>query len=331
MTTATEDGRSLRVLAVDAESGRVLHDVEVFRQERPPSIHEKNSHATPTPVLSADKVFVHFGASGTACLRASDAVILWKTQLPYQHGHGSGGSPVVFEDLLIVNCDGTDRQYVVALDAASGKERWRSNRPSAMAFATSLIIPVNGQPQLISPGAHRTVAYEPRTGKEIWSVSYGEGFSNVPRPVFAHGLVFLCTGFYGPNLLAVKAGGQGDVTATNVVWKTNRNVPHISSPLVAGDEIYMVSDAGIATALDVRTGKQHWQQRLGGAHSASPVYAGGLIYFLSEEGESTVIRPGTTFQRVAASQLDGRFMASIAVSDGSLYLRSETHLYRIIR
>jgi outer membrane protein assembly factor BamB len=173
------------------------------------------------------------------------------------------------------------------------------------------------------------VAYEPRTGKEIWSVRYGEGFSNVPRPVFAHGLVFLCTGFYGPNLLAVRTGGQGDVTSTHIAWQTNRNVPYTPSPLIAGSEIYMVSDTGIATALDVRTGKQHWQQRLGGSHSASPIHADGRIYFLSEDGESTVIRPGAAFQKLTSNQLDGRFLASISVSAGALFLRSETHLYRI--
>jgi outer membrane protein assembly factor BamB len=329
MTTATEDGRSLRVLSVDAQSGRLLQDVEVFRQQSPAAIHEKNSHATPTPVVAGEKVFVHFGAAGTACLRASDAGVVWKTQLPYEHGHGPGGSPVLFEDLLIVNCDGTDQQSVVALDAATGKQRWKSPRPSAMAYATSLVIDVGGQPQLVSPGAFRTVAYEPRTGKEVWSVRYGEGFSNVPRPVYGHGLVFLCTGFYGPNLLAVRPDGRGDITSSHVAWQTNRNVPYTPSPIIVGDEIYMVSDTGIATALDVRTGKQHWQQRLGGSHSASPVFADGRLYFLSEDGEATVLQPGTTFRKLATNTLEGRFLASIAVSNGALFLRSDSHLYKI--
>ena len=329
MTTATENGRSLRVLVADAATGRVLHDVEVLRDEQPQAIHAKNSHATPTPVLAGETVYVHFGAAGTAAVRASDASVIWKTQLPYKHGHGSAGSPVLFEDLLIFNGDGTDQQFVAALDTATGKLRWKAERRTAMAFSTPLIIEVDGEPQLVSTGAFLTAAYEPRTGKEIWRVRYGEGFSNVPRPVFGHGLVFLCTGFYGPNLLAVRPTGRGDVTATHIAWQTNRNVPHTPSALIVGDEIYMVSDNGIATSLDVRSGTRHWQERLGGNHSASPIYADGRIYFLSEEGESIVIRPGKTFEKLAANQLDGRFMASISVSGGAMFLRSETHLYRI--
>jgi outer membrane protein assembly factor BamB len=236
---------------------------------------------------------------------------------------------VLFDGLLILACDGTDRQYVAALDAATGETRWKSDRPTAMAYATPLVIEVGKQAQLISPGAMRTMAYNPRTGREIWRVNYGDGFSNVPRPVYAHGLVYLCTGFYGANLLAVRADGAGDVTRSHIAWSTNRNVPYISSPIVVGNELYMVNDNGIASCLDAKTGAARWQQRLPGPHAASTVYAGGHIYFLSEEGEATVIQPGTSFQRVASNRLDGQFLASPAISSGSIFLRSQTHLYRI--
>jgi outer membrane protein assembly factor BamB len=139
----------------------------------------------------------------------------------------------------------------------------------------------------------------------------------------------LCTGFYGPNLLAVRANGRGDVTGSHIAWRTGRNVPYISSPLVAGDELYMVNDNGIASCLDARTGAPRWQQRLSGPHAASPIYAGGVIYFLSEDGEATILRPGRSFQRMAVNRLEGQFLASPAVSGGALFLRSETHLYRI--
>jgi outer membrane protein assembly factor BamB len=317
LTTAADGGRSLRAVAVDRESGKILADVEVFRLERPGTIHEKNSHASPTPILERDRVYVHYGPQGTACLNAKGEVV-WRTRLSYAPGHGPGGSPALYEDLLILNCDGTDVQYVVALDKATGKVRWRKDRAGLMAFSTPLV--VDGQ--VITVGGRRTISYDVRTGKELWSVSYGDGFSNVPRPVAAHGMVYVCTGFYQPEVLAVRLDGR-------LAWRHGRSVPLTSSPLVAGEELYMVSDNGIGTCLDARTGRECWRQRLGGSFSASPVYADGRIYFLSEEGETTVIAPGREFRRLALNRLDGRFLASMAVSGGALYLRSDRHLYRI--
>ncbi len=173
------------------------------------------------------------------------------------------------------------------------------------------------------------MSYHPITGEELWFVRYGDGFSNVPRPVFGQGLVYLCTGFYGPKLLAVRVDGKGDVTSSHIAWNYDRGVPLTSSPLLAGDQLYMVSDNGIASSLDAKTGRMNWRQRLPGSYSASPVFADGKVYFLSEEGETTVIAAGREFRRIASSRLDGRFLASMAVSSGALYLRSDTHLYRI--
>ena len=149
LTTSLDGGRSLRALAVDGRSGKILHDVEVFRPEEPGNIHAKNSHASPTPVLEDDRVYVHFGANGTACLDA-DGRVIWKAALPYRHGHGPGGSPVLFENLLIVNCDGTDVQYVAALEKTTGKIAWKSEREGQMAYSTPLAIRVDGADQLVS-------------------------------------------------------------------------------------------------------------------------------------------------------------------------------------
>ena len=188
-----------------------------------------------------------------------------------------------------------------------------------------------GKDQIVSVGAFRTTAYKPESGEEIWRVSYGDGFSNVPSPVFGHGLVYIATGFQVPSLLAVRANGAGDVTRTNVAWTMRRGAPLTPSPLLVGDELYVVNDMGIASCLDAKTGESHWQHRLGGNYSASPVFADGRIYFQSEEGTTTVIAPGTTFRRLARNEIDGSTFASIAVSDGSIFIRSRTHLYRIGR
>ena len=329
LTTATDDGRSLRVLCLNRDTGGIVRNVEVFQLTDPGAVHQKNSHASPTPILEGDRVYLHFGSHGTACITRSGQIV-WKTQeLKYYHRHGPGGSPVVYGDLLIVSCDGYDIQFVVALDKRTGKIRWRSPRKGYQAYTTPLTIQVQGKDQLISPGAHRAVAYQPLTGKEIWSVRYGDGYSNVPRPVFGHGLVFICSGFEQAVLLAVRPDGQGDVTDSHVAWSLKRAVPLTPSPLLVGDELYLVSDNGIASCLDAKTGKTHWQQRLGGNHSASPISAEGRIYFLNEEGESVVIEPGKEFKKLATNQLDGQTLASMAVSGKAIFIRSASHLYRL--
>ncbi len=329
LTTATEDGKSLRAIVVDRNTGAVLQNVEVFRLKNLGQISPKNSYASPTPVLEGERVYLHFGANGTACLTQSGEIV-WKTKLDYDNGqHGPGGSPVIYDDLLIVSCDGLETQYVVALDKLTGKVRWKKLRQGFQAYTTPLVVRLPGGDQVISPGAFRAIAYEPRTGKELWQVRYGEGFSNVPRPVYGDGLVFICTGFQEPSLLAVRVDGRGDVTKSHIAWTLKRGVPLTPSPLLVGDELYVVNDNGIVMCVDAKTGKEHWRTRLGGNHSASPIYADGRIYFLSEEGESAVIAPGKQFKVLATNQLDGAMLASMAVAGSSIFIRSQTHLYRL--
>jgi outer membrane protein assembly factor BamB len=328
LTTATDDGRSLRAIAVDTKTGRKLIDVEVFRLTGDIPVHEKNSRASPTPILDGEFIYLHFGSYGTACVRSSGEIV-WRTRLPYYHRHGPGGSPALYKDLLIISCDGYDTQYVVALDKRTGKTIWKNPRAGYQAYTTPLVIRADDRDQVVSVGAYRAVAYEPLTGAEIWSVSYGKGYSNVPRPVFGNGLVVLCTGFEQPSILAVKPNGQGDVTATHVVWTARRGAPLTPSPLLVGDELYFVSDNGIASCINARTGSEHWRERIGGNHSASPVYADGRIYFMSEECESVAVAPGRQFKLLAKNQLDGRCLASIGVSDRALFVRTSDHLYRL--
>jgi outer membrane protein assembly factor BamB len=322
---------SLRVLAFDIATGRELINVEAFHLDDVGYVNPKNSRASPTPIVDGDRVYVHFGAEGTAAISASGE-ILWATHLRYESQHGNGGSPTLYRDLLIINCDGNGGDaYVIALDTATGKTRWKTprRRPADQAYSTPLVITVGEQDQLVSVGAYRAAAYEPLTGQEIWRVSYGDGFSNVPRPVFGQGLVFIATGFQTPALMAVRPDGKGDVTRTHVAWMITRGAPYTPSPLLVGSDLYYVSDTGVLSLADAASGQIVWQQRLGGNYSASPVFADGRIYFQSEEGVTTVIAPGREFRRLATSRLDGATLASMAVSGGSLFLRSQTHLYRV--
>ena len=339
MTTAVDGGQrsgaprgvSLRALAFDAQTGREIVNVEVFHIDRPVAINAKNGRASPTPILDGDRVYVHFGMDGTAALTVTGDIV-WRTRLPYESQHGSGGSPALYRDLLIVNCDGNGGDaFVAALDTRTGKIRWKTARrqPADQAYTTPLVIRVGERDQLISVGAYRAEAYDPATGKDIWRVSYDDGFSNVPRPVYSHGLVYIATGFQQPALLAVRPDGTGDVTRTHVAWTLRRAAPYTPSPLAVGDELYIVNDAGIASCLDAATGTVRWVQRLGGTFSASPVYADGRIYFTSEDSVTTVIAPGTAFRVLSTNRLDGSTLASIGISKGSMFIRTDTHLYRI--
>lgn len=331
LTTSTGDRTaSLRLLAFDVETGRPLVDVEVFRLRGAQLLNPKNSLASPTPIVDGDRIYVHFGAEGTAALSTA-GVVLWKTKLSHETQHGNGGSPVLYRDLLIVNCDGFDDAYVVALDVRTGKPRWKTSRrrPWSQAYSTPIVVSVHDRDVLVSVGAYRASGYDPASGEELWRVSYGEGFSNVPRPVAGHGLVFLTTGFQQPAVMAVRFGGSGDVTKTHVAWTLSRGAPLTPSPVLVGEELYFVSDTGVASCVEARTGRPLWQQRLNGNFSASPVAADGRVYFQSEEGETTVVAAGPEFRRLAVNALDGAMLASLAVSDGAIFIRTGTHLYRI--
>lgn len=333
LTTATEGGKSLRAVCVDSDSGRILHNIEVFRLDSPGSMHKKNSHASPTPILDKDRVYVHFGTNGTACL-TSEGKVVWKQALRYNPVHGSGSSPALVGEHLIISCDGSEQPFLIALDRKTGAQRWRSAREpnpdqKKFSFCTPLPIEVGEKLQVVSPFAGGVTSYDPASGRSIWHVRYPNGYSVVPRPVYGHGLVFMSTGFDKPTLIAIKADGKGDVTETHVAWRLEKGAPLDPSPLLAGEELYLVSDQGIASCLEAKTGKIHWQERIGGAHSASPTLIAGNVYFLSEEGVATVVKADRKFTQVAKNDLKARTFASPAPIDGALFIRTEKELLRI--
>lgn len=336
VTTSIDKGHSLRAVCVDRSTGKIVHDVEVFTPEDPPVINAKNSYASPSPVIRDGRLFVHYGTLGTACVDCATGEVLWRnTEVQLDHKEGPGSSPILFEDLVIVNCDGIDVQSVVAFNQADGTIAWQSTRPGPLdsnpdfrkAYCTPLVIEVDSRPQLVSPGASRVISYDPRTGDILWQVDY-DGFSNVPRPVWADGLLYICTGFMKPQLLAIRPDGQGNVTDSHVAWNFTAGVPNNPSPLLVDGRLYMVSDSGVATCLDATTGEVLWKERLGGNYSASPLWADGRIYIGSEDGHVSVIAPGDTFERLAVNELDGRIMASPAAVGRELYIRTDGALYR---
>lgn len=329
------DDRRLVVVCLATDSGEILWQTNVFEQsgESLEKIHSKNSHASPTPIVAENRIWVHFGTVGTACLDL-DGKVLWRNdELKYRPQHGNGGSPLLVDGLLIVSCDGSDVQYVVALDAASGQLRWKKDRPQInrgqkFSFSTPQLITVEGVRQVVSPGTNRVVAYAPADGTELWQVDY-DGYSVIPRPVYVDGLLYVATGYNRPSLLAIRPDGRGDLTSSAIEWSTDRAAPHTPSLLIVDGLLYMVSDRGIATCLEAATGTVVWTERLGGSFSASPLYADGRIYLTSEEGVTHVIEPGRTFHELARNDLQERTLASLAAIDGALFLRTATHLYRL--
>lgn len=330
-----EGGPSLRTIGLDAASGRTLWTTEVFAPAEisDAPVHAKNSPASPTIVAEADRLYVHFGHHGTACLDWSGRILWRNNQLGYEPVHGNGGSPLLVDDRLIYSADGGRSPFVVALDKQTGDVRWKVNRPvtakQPFSFCTPLLIHVGGRAQVIIPGSGAVSALDPGDGRELWRVRYGQGYSVVPRPVFAQGLVFVATGYNRADLLAIRPDGEGDVTDTHVAWRTTKGAPLTPSVIAVGEELYAVSDMGVASCFDARTGTVHWQERLDGNYSASPVAAEGRLYFQNETGTGTVLKAGRTFQKLATNKLEGRTLASYAVAGRSLFIRTDRHLYRI--
>lgn len=341
MTTALKKGGTLKLIGVNKTTGKIEKEILLFEIDQPGKIHEKNGHASPTPIVDEGRIYVHFGAHGTAGLDSTGKV-LWKKKLDYYHHHGPAASPILVGKNLIIPCDGLDKpfyadvpmkdvkefQFVAALNVDTGETEWKKGRAARHSYATPLLIEVDGKQQVISPSADQTIAYDPKTGDEIWSVRY-DGYSLIPRPVFGNGLIFLCTGYNSPTVIAVKPDGTGDVTETHVMWTYKLNAPNTPSPILVDGSLYFVSDAGVATCLNAETGKLIWKNRLGGNYSASPIYADGKLYFLSEEGITHVLTPGKQFKRIGTNKVNGPTFASPAVSGKAIFLRSEEYLYRI--
>ncbi len=340
LTTALEDGKELFALCIDRDSGKILHDIKLFEVEKPGFCPPFNSYASPTPVIEEGRVYIHFGSPGTACLDTATGKVLWQRRdLPCDHWRAAGSSPVLAGGLLILTFDGYDQQYLVGLDRKTGATVWKKDReikytPSAAkngdlkkAYSTPQVVTIQGQEQLISPSAEATIAYDPRTGVEIWRVSH-TGMNAATRPLFGQGRLFLTTG-HDCKLLALHPEADGTFSRNGIDWTSNKGVPSRPSLLLIGDQLFMVSDKGIASCVDVKTGEQLGQFRLGGGFSGSPVYADGRIYFAGEEGATYVVEPTPELKILAVNKLDQGCMASPAVVGKALYLRTRTHLYRL--
>ncbi len=347
LTNVGEDGTRLSVVSVDKNSGKVVLRKHLRYIVAPQYCHPFNSYASPSPVVEEGRVYVSFGSPYNACLDSKTGEPVWeRTDFVCNHFRGAGSSPFLYKNLWIIHFDGSDRQYVVALDKMTGETVWQTDRTVDFddldpetggptregdlrkAFSTPVIAEVNGKPILISLGSMALYGYEPETGKELWRVDVIGTHSGSCRPVVGHGLVFSPMGS-GGELLAVRPDGSGEVTESHVAWRYKRVVPKRPSLLLVGDFLYMVDDRGVGACLEAKTGREVWRERIGGDFSASPILAGGRIYFFNQDGKATVIKASPEYEVLAENELDEGLMASPAVSGNSLFVRTKTHLYRI--
>ncbi len=326
--------QQLRLICLDSRDGHEIFSRQVLEQgENAPKVHNKNSHASPTPVIEGDRIFMHFGHQGTAAMDLEGNLLWTNRENQYPPTHGNGSSPVIVGDLLIVTCDGGNEPCTLALEKTTGKQVWKTPRDveadKKFSFCSPSLFHIDGKDQLISAGTNIVQSLDPLNGNVIWSVKY-DGYSVVPKPIMNQGLVFICTGFGPTTLLAIDPSGRGDVTESHVRWQyTNTSVPKTPSLIAYRDQIIMSSDQGVGVAVDYKSGKEIWRKRLGGNYSASPLLNGDMLYLQSEQGDATVMQLGGEPQEIAKNSLPGRIFASFAIIENDLLIRAEEGLYRI--
>lgn len=346
VTTATADGKEMSGICVDFKSGKVLFDIPLFKQDSIYGKHSINTYATPTPCIEKGFVYLNFGSSGTACVNTIDGKIVWKrNDLIVEHVQGTGSSLVLYKEMLIVHYEGTDSQFIVALNKKTGEIVWRTDRPKECydpllpigkkAYVTPIVVNIAGRDLLISNGSAVCIAYDVQSGKEVWRVVQGED-STISMPFFEDGTVFFYTSFVTPadgekyvELLAVDPKGSGDVTRTNVLWRFKGPILQLLTPLVKDGLIYTVDSKNNLIVIDSKTGTSLYTKHLKNKYHSSPVYAGGRVYFTSVKGETLVLKAGRIPEILAENQLPGEVYATPAIVNNSLVIRNESALYRI--
>jgi outer membrane protein assembly factor BamB len=348
VTTAKTDGKELYAIAIDFKTGKIVHDIKVFTPAQVEGRHSVNTYATPTPCVEKGFVYVHYGNMGTACINIPNGSIVWKnTDLKCKNVHGPGSSPVIYKNLIILHYDGSDTRFIAALDKSDGRLVWKTERPVApydpltsvgkLAYITPVIINVKGRDMLISNGSAVCQAFDPMTGKEIWSLVDGAE-TTIGMPFTENGVLFWYTGFMiaadgsmYSDMLAVNPDGKGDIKGTNIKWKKVdvQSDNQMLSPVIKDGLIYTVTTRNMMMCIDAETGKEVWSKHVASTYNASPVYINGNVWFFSSKGEILVIKAGRKYEVVAENKMDSGIWATPAVLRNSMILRTQDYLYRI--
>jgi outer membrane protein assembly factor BamB len=335
-----------RIYCLDKASGRVVWDRTAHEGVPRVKRHLKASQANATPATDGRYVVAVFGSEGLYCYD-TNGKFLWKQDLgvldpglhedaTYQWGHSS--SPVIYKDLVIVQCDGHAQSYVAAYDLKDGRRVWRAERGERPSWSTPLVYEGKGRTELVTNGPRYIRGYDPATGKELWRLSNNDLVVQVPTPFVAHGMIFVTGGWPGGRPIStIRPGAAGDISlkegessGPNVAWRLAKGGPYVPTPIVYGDYLYVCNDRGVLTCHNARTGEQVYQQRVGGqsvGFSASPVAADGKLYLASEDGDVYVIKAGPQYELLSVNPVGEPMMATPAISDGMIFIRGRNHLF----
>lgn len=347
ITSASDDGKQMFGNCIDFKTGKEIFRLKVIEPANIYPKHEMNTYATPTPCIEAGFVYLHYGTYGTVCLRTDNGKEVWRrTDLNCDHVQGPASSPIIYKNMLILHIEGTDGQYIVALDKSTGKTIWKTDRPKELydklktigkkAYITPIVVNVNDRDLLISPGSAVCIAYDILTGKEVWRVVQGED-STIQMPLAENGTVYFYSGFVTPKegeqyseLIAVDLNGSGDVTGTKVLWRLKLPTLQLSTPVVKDGLIYNIDSRNNFSCIESKTGNVIYSKRLQKKYNASPIIAGGKVYLTSMDGETTIIREGRTFETIGKNKITGEVFATPAILRNSIIIRTKDHLIKIV-
>lgn len=332
--------QQFKIYCLDRHTGKILW--EKVAAERAPAVarHPHNSYASSTPATDGKRVVAFFGSEGLYAFDL-EGKMLWQQDVgPLDQGAfdvpeykwGSASSPIIYKDLVIVQCDQQKGSFVAAFDAVTGKPRWRTQRDAIPSWATPTVYEGDKRAELVTNGAEYFRGYDPATGAELWKIK-GTSMISVPTPFAAHGLIYLASGYYRfiQPIVALKPGATGEVAAERVAWRTEKGAPYLPTPIVYGDYFYSFNHRGILTVYNAATGERIYEQRLGdgGAFASSPVATGGRLYAASEDGDVYVVKAGPTFELLAVNKMNEVVMATPALSNGMLIVRGLNHVFGI--
>jgi outer membrane protein assembly factor BamB len=325
--------QTLKVLCLNLETGAVLWERAAHEGNVKDNRHRKNTYASATPITDGRYVYVYFGSEGVYCFDM-EGNLVWKNSLGViaTMGIGIASSPVLFDDLLIVQCDqdNGDHSFIAAMDKSTGRIVWKKPRKAFEGWSSPILVRQNGRTELVANAREVIISYDPKTGKEYWRAD-GVGVNPAPTPVAGHGLVFVTAGAQEKRTVAIRLGGSGDVTKTSsIVWRYDRGAPHVPSPLLYGEFLYLLTDSGLLTSLDARTGQvQYAGARLPvpATFSGSPVGFDNKIVLTSEDGDSYIIEAGAKHRLLQTNSIGEPVYASLAIARGRLLIRGEKNLF----
>jgi outer membrane protein assembly factor BamB len=333
MTSGSAGELTLVVEAFNSADGVRLWEYRTAAVGERQDLHEKHNLATPTPVSDGDRVFAWFG-NGQVVALDSKGRELWKRHLGQDFGSfvnqwGHGSSPTLYRDMLILLCDHRAGAYLLALDKRTGERRWKVDRGrDRVSHSTPVVVPGPKGDELIVNSSERVEAFDPNTGALLWQADSPRQ-TPVPSAVFKDGTIFMSRGYRNSDVIAIRSGGRGDVTASHIRWRLPNGASYVPSVLLYEGLVYMTNEVGVVTCADAATGSKVWQKRLSGIFFASPAAGDGKVYMVSETGETFVLRAGREPSILSTNDLGERFLASPAISGGKIFLRSDGAVFAV--